>query len=282
MMIGWMAKALPGLLVPSLLLLCTLPLDICAAHPAFDGRVITNKDGTLEAFLEPPFASNHAVTIEILPDGTLVLAWFSGVAEEADNCSIVVSRLGPGSSRWTKASVVALQPGFSNQNPLLFYDAQGGQLHLYYSQLKANAGEDRAEIWHTQSSDGGSMWSELLQWYPIPGAFTRNRIIPTLTGGLLFPLYNSTVSYSFMLLADSSHAQWTRVDVAGSSALVQPTVVRLTPHHNTSLVAFFRDRNSKSIFSSNSSDEGNPCSYGLDCFIPMFLSFPICPFMHVH
>ena len=60
--------------VSSFLFYTGMLLGIGAAHPSFDGRLRQNKDGALEAFLKPPFVSNHAATLELLPDGTLALA----------------------------------------------------------------------------------------------------------------------------------------------------------------------------------------------------------------
>ena len=202
----------------------------------------------------PPFASNHAATLEILPDG-LALAWFSGTAEEANNCSIVYSFLPSGSNQWVEPIVVALQSGYSNQNPVLFYDHKDGLIHLYYSQIKAEAGEDKAEIWYTLGTFDGRSWGPLFPWYTVPGSFTRNRIVPT-RNGLLFPVYNSTISYSFMLISDPQEKSWTRVNIPNSDSLVQPSVVRLTPRNNDTLLCFFRDRQSRHIYSSTSTDEG--------------------------
>ena len=47
-------------------------------HWIFDGKVRPEKDGSKAAFMIPPYKSNHASTIEVLPDGTLAAAWFSG------------------------------------------------------------------------------------------------------------------------------------------------------------------------------------------------------------
>lgn len=55
----------------------------------YDGVVRANADGSVEAYMIPPYKSNHASTIEVLPDGTLVAAWFSGAEEEANKCAIV-------------------------------------------------------------------------------------------------------------------------------------------------------------------------------------------------
>ena len=83
----------------------------------------------------PPYKSNHASTIEILPDGTLAAAWFSGVKEEADNCAIVFATLPAGTTNWTTATTVSQREGYSNQNPVLFYDNITSTLHLFHSQV---------------------------------------------------------------------------------------------------------------------------------------------------
>ena len=82
----------------------------------------------------PPYETNHASFIELLPNGDLLLSWFSGKKEGYSGVAIVLSRLKNGSDQWTNAAVVAKRDGYSNQNPVLFYDSQGKMVHLYYAQ----------------------------------------------------------------------------------------------------------------------------------------------------
>jgi len=42
----------------------------------------------LEAYLPPPNKDNHASNLEFLPNGDLNLAWFNGIGEGEDLCSI--------------------------------------------------------------------------------------------------------------------------------------------------------------------------------------------------
>ena len=128
---------------------------------SFNGAVVPdpNGDGTWLAYLPPPAITNHASSIEQLPDGTLLLAWFTGLKEEAAGCAIAVSRLSPGSAQWSDPKVVSQRPGYSNQNPVLFFDATTNLTHLYHSQLKANTGEGLDNLWHLYSVDGGVSWT---------------------------------------------------------------------------------------------------------------------------
>jgi hypothetical protein len=50
----------------------------------------------------------------------------------------VVSRLANGSNQWTHAHVVSQRKGYSNQNPVLFYDNQTNTLFLFHTQQDAN------------------------------------------------------------------------------------------------------------------------------------------------
>lgn len=126
----------------------------------FDGKVRAQADGSSIAYLPPPAAANHAASIEQLPDGSLLLAWFSGTKEEASDCAIAVSRLPAGSTQWSAPQVVSERDGFSNQNPVLFYDAQTKSVLLFHSQLKAASGEGLDVLWQLSSRDGGATWSK--------------------------------------------------------------------------------------------------------------------------
>jgi predicted neuraminidase len=126
--------------------------SLTAAQPAFDGKIRKTADGRYEAYMVPPAAANHASFLELLPHGDLVLAWFSGTAEGADNCSIVMAYLHSGSEQWSNASLVSRRPGYSNQNPVLFLDPTGQVLYLFHSQQPATSHSPTSHTHHTLSS----------------------------------------------------------------------------------------------------------------------------------
>lgn len=127
---------------------CSLRSALCAhsvlgtiiSSPKFDGVIRNCTDGTQEAYMKPPYASNHASFIERLPNGDMAMAWFSGSAEGESDVAIVVSRLLNGSSQWTNASTVSKRKGYSNQNPVLFYDKYVKIFFLFHTQQKAQKG----------------------------------------------------------------------------------------------------------------------------------------------
>ena len=156
-----------------LLLLCS----VVRPEPQYDGMVRPQADGSAAAYMKPPYKSNHAATIEVLPDGSLVGAWFSGAKEEAPGCAIVFATLPAGAKRWSAARTLSQRDKYSNQNPVLYFDNTTGILHLFHSQAPAEAGESESEIWHLQSRDYGANWTAPKAYFDSPGDFPRNRII---------------------------------------------------------------------------------------------------------
>ena len=223
----------------------------------FDGVIRPSADGSSYAFLPPPSGGNHAATIESLPDGTLAVAWFTG-GEGQPNCSIALSLLPPNGTSWSPGRVVSRRTNYSNQNPVLYYDDVAAALYLYHTSQATGSGggEETSQIWRTASLDGGLSWQPAAPFFTLPGAFTRNRIIPLRTGGLLFPCYNSSPGtlqdYSFMLRSDAARATWSQISMPQSFDLIQPSVVRVQDF----LRAWLRDEHSVAIYYSDSLDEG--------------------------
>lgn len=234
------------------------PFAVLAQEVKFDGKLRQAADGSVEAYMDPPYASNHASTLEVLPDGTLAAAWFSGEHEEAPGCAIVVATLAPGATKWSQAITVSKDDKFSNQNPVLFHDEKDSTLHLFHSHAPAEAGESQSTIYHLTSSDKGKSWTEPKEWLSAPGGFPRNRILPTPNGGVIFPFYNASSAspqyhdenYVIMGISgadrDWNPSTWDFLGLKGSNDLVQPSVVQYSGNH--SMVSFFRDRRAQSIY----------------------------------
>jgi len=238
--------------------------NICFATPPFNGKIFTGKDGRLEAYMVPPFAANHASFIEVLPNGDFVVAWFSGKQEGASNVAIVVSCLRHGSTQFTNATVASQRDGYSNQNPVLFYDNTTNILHMYHTQQGADKGESDSTIWHLQSTDSGKSWTTPEEVFSKPGSYDKNRIILSYKNGYwYFPTYNASGSnsdnYPTLSITEDNGKTW-KVNTPWKDAnyLVQPSIVRIKDSED--LVVFFRDRRSQNIYSSTSSDDGGSWS----------------------
>ncbi|OXM87986.1 sialidase family protein [Paenibacillus rigui] len=117
--------------------------------------IITAKEFIFED--DRPFLSCHASTLELLPNGEVIAAWFGGTKEKAGDVAIWTARRG--SEGWTPPCKVADQERIPHWNPVLFR-RQDGILFLYYK-----IGNDIAE-WQTmvmQSGDNGHSWTEPVQ-----------------------------------------------------------------------------------------------------------------------
>ena len=57
------------------------------AAPKFDGILRNATDGTMDAYMIPPFKSSHASFIQPCPTGDLVMTWFSGSKEGVSGVS---------------------------------------------------------------------------------------------------------------------------------------------------------------------------------------------------
>lgn len=179
--------------------------------------------------------------------------------------AIVVTRLPAGSSQWTRPAVVSRQADRSNQNPVLVYDRPSGALSLLHTSQVAFRGQGTSEVLHLHSSDGGATWSRPEPYDWPHGAFVRNAALPARLAGkavLLLPMYYTpdgffehSSQFSAVRRSFDGGRTWPdEVEMAGTRGrLVQPTVVRL---RDGRLKAFFRDRRARSVFTSESSDEG--------------------------
>ncbi|CAF0875467.1 unnamed protein product [Adineta steineri] len=240
------------------ILLFSIQLTKLTAVIPYDGIIHRSTDGSSYAFLSPPTPTfNHAASIEQLtPSGTLAIAWFTD-GEASPNCSIAVSLLEYGSQQFTPGVIITDRVNYTNLNPVLFWDNDTQILHLYHSSQLNGKGEATSQIWHTQSKDRGVTWSIATPFYTVPGAFARNRIIPTLNKlGFIFPCYNSSpdIDYPFILRLSSSTSNLTRIEMKDTDNLIQPTVIRL--NNSARLRTFLRDEHGEWIYYLDSNDDG--------------------------
>jgi predicted neuraminidase len=210
-----------------------------------------------------PVPSCHATTIVEARDGTLVAAWFAGVAEGRPDVSIWTARRVDG--KWTPPVKVAegKQPDgsrFPCWNPVLF-QPKDGPLQLYYK-----VGPNPVGWWGILrlSDDNGKTW----------GAARR------LPEGILGPIKNKPVQLkdgtilsgasaeglkvgpSWQIHFERSHdngASWERIAVApgpDAPASIQPSILFLP---DGKLLAVGRTRNGK-VFRTVSADQGSSWS----------------------
>eukprot|EP00013_Stygamoeba_regulata_P003730 CAMPEP_0177640960 /NCGR_PEP_ID=MMETSP0447-20121125/6819_1 /TAXON_ID=0 /ORGANISM="Stygamoeba regulata, Strain BSH-02190019" /LENGTH=409 /DNA_ID=CAMNT_0019143061 /DNA_START=1 /DNA_END=1230 /DNA_ORIENTATION=- len=246
------------------------------AAPVYDGVIRQNPDGRMEAYLRPPFNNSHASFLEIMPDGSLALAYFSGTQEGQAGVAIVLTQLPPGATEWPLAHTISQRANFSNQNPVLLSDPQSGVFHVFHSQQAADAGESDSQVWHLQSTDNGRTFTTPRPLFTQPGTFDRNRILRAWDGSLVFPIYsargNNSDQYSAMQINPDLNGDlnrgWRNFTVQGSNYLVQPTLWWWPHPHGPQLRALFRDRRAERIYYAHSNDLGRTWS------VPVPTAFP--------
>lgn len=139
----------------------------------FDGLIRQSSDGSSIAYMNPVTGiSNHASFLEQFPSSSpyhLGLVWFSGAKEEANKCAIVYSRLPKNSNQWTDPIIISVRDNYSNQNPVLFFDNTSNILHCFHSSAPAESGESQSQIWHLQSDNYGTNWTQPKPLFTFPG-----------------------------------------------------------------------------------------------------------------
>lgn len=101
-----------------------------------------------------PFKSCHASTLIVLEDGSVLVSYFAGTRESADDVAIWISKRQNG--KWGSPIKVADIEGIPHWNPVLF-QKEDGEIILYYKVGKT------IPKWYTLficSKDGGQTWSE--------------------------------------------------------------------------------------------------------------------------
>jgi predicted neuraminidase len=236
-----------------------------AQNITYDGVIRPNsaQPGRYDAYFVPPFISNHASFIEYVQgSGSLITAWFSGTGEGQSGVAIVTSILPANGTKWTNATVISQKIGYSSQNPVLICNASN-EIYAFHTQFPAGQGEATSIFYTLNSVDGGKTFSTPTPIFtPQTQIWDRNRILPTLSGGWLFPLYMSVAQgddYSFIYYKPPSVAvesnSWVQVPLPNSSDLIQPTLNRITPGQPF-LRAYFRDENQQYIYTATSPDDG--------------------------
>ena len=99
------------------------------------------------------FPQCHGSTIEKLPDGRLMAAWFAGTKEGSPDTSIWGSVLEDG--KWADPTVIIKTDDSPHWNPVLF-NSKDGKIRLFFK-----SGE-RPESWetHWMSSRDGAKWTK--------------------------------------------------------------------------------------------------------------------------
>ncbi|MFC5828218.1 sialidase family protein [Nonomuraea insulae] len=222
------------------------------SDPRFDGLVRPSAvlPGAREALLPAPHGpDNHAANLLRTSGGELLCTWFSGPEEGNPGTNVVVSRLsGDG---WEQPLLVASDPERSEQNPVLF-EPGDGLIWLLHTSMEPYD-QTTAHVVARTSADAGRTWSEPRVLLSEPGTFIRNPPLYLDDGTWMLPAYHCGASgdRSVVEISADGGRTWDEHQVPDSADLVQMTIAR---RPDGGLLAMFRDRLARRIYSSTSSD----------------------------
>jgi predicted neuraminidase len=218
-----------------------------------------------EAFLPALTVQNHAANFAYLPNGTLTCVWFGGTMEGMGDISIYMSRLAPGSERWSAPEKLSDDPAKSEQNPLVFVVPDGKVWLLYTSQTSGN--QDGSIVKRRISEDGGATFGPVETLCDVPGTFVRQPIIVNGRGEWLLPLFRcigipgerwtGDADFASVLVSADGGATWSMHDVPDSVGAVHMNIV---PLGGDEMVAFYRHRFAEAVQRSRSHDGGRTWS----------------------
>lgn len=155
----------------SLMLIATT-MHTAAQEPVFDAELVL------------PFQDEHVhgSTIEELPNGDLLVAWFQGSGERwADDVRIMGARKKSGSDTWSDPFLLADVDAFPDVNPVLFVDGQD-RLWLFWYTVIANQWSTSLLKYRTSGDyltmQGAPNWDWQADLHVKPGGKTERGILP--------------------------------------------------------------------------------------------------------
>ena len=171
--------------------------------------------------------SCHASTIEELPDGTLIAAWFGGTKESADDVDIWSSSKEKGGV-WSAPEVIARDSLHACWNPVLFLAQDGTLLFFYKTGPKVKEWKG-----HLKSSlDGGLTWSADSTFQEGMFGAIKDKPVQLEGGRIIAPSSDERDGWKIHFeISDDGGANWRKVGPIAaddSVGVIQPSILRLS------------------------------------------------------
>ena len=202
--------------------------------------------------LPRPTPSAHASSATFMPDGSLLVAWFGGTREGADDVAIQMARVKDGrvQDSWTSLTCGQLE-GLTHRvirtlgNPVVWIDADGRvQLNVVSVSYGGWSGSSVNQL---QSEDGGKSWSAAQRLILSPlfnlSTLVRNQVVAMQDGTIGLPAYHELLHKWGMWLRVTTEGRVLQCERMPSNVgqLLQPAVAAISA---TDAVAVLRNTNS--------------------------------------
>ena len=202
---------------------------------------------------------NHAPTIVELPDGRLIVAWYSGTKEKSRDTAILFT-LRKGEKKWSPPEILVDTPQRAEGNPVL--SILGKEIYCFYSVLWGK-GWSTAHLFYVKSQVESEknifFWTPPLRISPFyrTGEMGRGKPISLQGNSFLLPIYQELFGYSsYVCLIRGGKVIWRSHYLKSKPGNLQPVLIPLQDF----LLMFMRSAEGGYLWESISRDKGRTWS----------------------
>jgi len=188
--------------------------------------------------------NHHGSSVAVLPDGTVLVAWYTGRGEYSPDSRIVGSRRPPGGD-FGPWEVLFDEEGVPEGNPVLAVGDDPGEVWLFFVTVRGTSWNDGV-LRMVRSGDGGRTWGAPRTLREERNWMFRNPPVRLWNGETLVPCYNETLFVPTFLASRDGFREDVRLwDLPAETLLlhvgtIQPSVVQ---RDDGSLWALMRNGN---------------------------------------
>ena len=144
----------------------------------------------------PGAPAHHCSTIVEAANGDLLVVWYGGSYESAEDQVLFIARRAAGERMWGAPSVLLESPGMPPGNAIIFKENEN-RLCVVWGRMESSrplrrgSGWGQCRLFSRYSDDNGKTWSEDKEWPDSFGQLPRNAPCVLTSGELVLPMSGS-------------------------------------------------------------------------------------------